>query len=69
MREPLDYQISIMCWAFITPHLLTMNSRFKWVRLLGAVLCLPWVLTWIISFIPVVIISIVLLIMQVFKDV
>lgn len=52
MKYPLDYVMSYMYWIMLFPLAITENSENKNVRGFGAILCIPFSITWIITGIP-----------------
>lgn len=63
-KEPMDYLIDIMAWLVMTPMMLTENSKQKWLRITGRLLCLPFAITWVVTAIPLLLCFIVLVIAQ-----
>lgn len=63
-KEPVDYLLDIMSWIIVTPMTLTENSQQKLVRITGRMVCIPFAVTWIVTGIPFLLCTIVLMTAQ-----
>lgn len=68
MKEPIDYVMSYINWIMMLPLAITENSENKNVRRFGAILCIPFAATWIITGIPFLLCVIVFGIAQLWHD-
>jgi hypothetical protein len=69
MEEPIDYIFEVLQWVLFTPATLARYSRYKAVRSLGCLLCIPFFLTWYFTIVPVSLAIVILLIIQLIKDI
>ena len=63
-KEPIDYLTDMMAWVLFLPITLTEKSKSKAIRVTGVLVMLTFVLTWIITGIPVLLATTILIIWQ-----
>ncbi len=72
MNEDEDYALELALdafyWVLLLPAAITANSHKKWVRVTGVLLVFPFVITGIVTAIPVLLFAMGCVMYQMIKD-
>jgi len=67
-KEPIDYLMDVIGWGLFTPMMITFENKSKVIKTIGRLLCIPFVMTWVFTGIPVLLCIIILGIAQMFYE-